>query len=53
MTEEVRRELLRLLPALLDGRWSDARHARLEELLAADAECRRLYLETSTCTPGC
>jgi hypothetical protein len=45
MTDEVRRELLRLLSALFDGRWSDARHARLEELLDADAECRRLYLE--------
>jgi hypothetical protein len=37
--------LQRLLSALCDGRLDDAQHARLEQLLGADAECRRLYLE--------
>jgi hypothetical protein len=45
MTEDVRRELDRLLSALCDGRLTGAEHARLEHLLDADVECRRLYLE--------
>jgi hypothetical protein len=44
MSQELRREVLRLLAALCDGELTDAEHARVEELLAADAECRRLYL---------
>jgi hypothetical protein len=45
MTPEVRLELQRLLSALYDDTLTDAQHARLEELLRADAACRRLYLE--------
>jgi ferric-dicitrate binding protein FerR (iron transport regulator) len=45
MTAEVRQELLRLLSELCDGQLSDTGQARLEELLDADAEGRRLYLE--------
>jgi ferric-dicitrate binding protein FerR (iron transport regulator) len=45
MNPEVRRELERLLSGLCDGQLTETEHARLEELLAADAECRRLYLE--------
>ena len=45
MSGEVRHELQGLLSALCDGQLSEPQHARLEELLAADAECRRLYLE--------
>ena len=45
MAPEIRRELQRLLSALCDGVLTDAEHARLEDLLAQDAECRRLYLE--------
>src|SRR5262245_37829769 len=45
MTPEIRRELQRLLSALCDGELTETEHARLEELLDADAECRRLYLE--------
>jgi hypothetical protein len=45
MSPEVRLELQRLLSALCDGVLEDAQHARLEELLAADADCRRQYLE--------
>ncbi len=45
MSPEVRRELQRLLSALCEREFTEAQHARLEELLAADAECRRLYLE--------
>jgi ferric-dicitrate binding protein FerR (iron transport regulator) len=45
MTQEVRSELQRLLSALCDGQMTDAQHARLEELLGADEESRRLYLE--------
>ena len=46
MSPEIREELQRLLSVLCDGELTDAQHARLEELLDADAECRRLYLET-------
>src|SRR5437868_3952327 len=45
MSPEIRRELLGLLAALCDGELSAVQHARLEEVLAADAECRQLYLE--------
>ena len=45
MSPEVRLELLRLLSALCDGGLTEVQHRRLEELLDADAECRRLYLE--------
>ena len=45
MNAEVRRELEHLLSGLCDGQLSESEHARLEELLDADAECRRLYLE--------
>jgi ferric-dicitrate binding protein FerR (iron transport regulator) len=45
MNAEVRRELERLLSGLCDAQLTEAEHARLEELLDADEECRRLYLE--------
>src|SRR5262245_38530701 len=45
MSPEVRLELQRLLSALCDGQLTEAQHQRLEELLVADADCRRLYLE--------
>src|SRR5262245_47276176 len=45
MTEEARRELLELLSGLCDGDLDGRRHARLEALLAEDAEARRLYLQ--------
>src|SRR5262249_32805363 len=45
MTPETRRELERLLSALCEGELPDARHTRLQELLRADSECRRLYRE--------
>jgi hypothetical protein len=45
MSPEVRLELLRLLSALCDGGLTEVQHRRLEELLDADAECRRLYLQ--------
>ncbi len=45
MNAEVRRELERLLSGLCDAQLSEAEHARLEQLLEADEEGRRLYLE--------
>jgi hypothetical protein len=45
MRPEVRRELERLLSALCDGQLGETQQTRLQELLDADAECRRLYLE--------
>jgi ferric-dicitrate binding protein FerR (iron transport regulator) len=45
MNVEVRQELQRLLSALCDGQLDEEGHARLEALLEADAEYRRLYLE--------
>src|SRR5438094_8593773 len=45
MTPETRRELDRLLAALCDARLTAAEHARLGQLLDADVECRRHYLE--------
>jgi hypothetical protein len=45
MTSETRLELQRLLSVLCDAELSDAQQDRLEELLEADAESRRLYLE--------
>jgi ferric-dicitrate binding protein FerR (iron transport regulator) len=44
MTPERRVELLRLLSELCDGDFSDVQRVRLEALLEADAECRRMYL---------
>jgi ferric-dicitrate binding protein FerR (iron transport regulator) len=45
MSPEIRAELLRLLSALCDGELTEAQLSRLEQLLQADPECRRLYLE--------
>src|SRR5262245_29701870 len=45
MNPEVRSELQGLLSALCDGELTAVQQARLEELLEADADCRRLYLE--------
>jgi hypothetical protein len=45
VTPEIRRELQQLLSALCDGVLTEGQCARLEELLAADPECRRQYLE--------
>jgi hypothetical protein len=47
MTPETRAELLRLFSALSDGALTDEQHARLDDLLSADAEHRQLYLEYS------
>src|SRR5262245_24827890 len=40
-----RLELMRLLSALCDGELTDLEHEHLDELLAGDAESRRIYLE--------
>src|SRR5947209_3971696 len=45
MNPETRLELQRLLSALCDDELTGAQHARLGELLAADAACRREYLD--------
>jgi hypothetical protein len=45
MTPETRQEVLRLLSAQSDGELHAEQHTRLDELLDADAEHRRLYLE--------
>jgi len=45
MSPEVRLELLRLLSALCDGNLTEVQHLRLEQMLQADPECRRLYLQ--------
>lgn len=45
MTSDARLELHRLVSALCDGVLTDAELARLEELLLADEEHRRFYLE--------
>ena len=45
MIPERRIELQRLFSALCDEQLSDAERTRLEEMLARDAGCRRLYLE--------
>ncbi len=45
MNANLRPELQRLLSGMCDGDLPDANHARLEELLTTDAECRRFYLE--------
>jgi hypothetical protein len=45
MGPEIRQELQRLLSGLCDGGLGEAEHARLQELLHADAGCRRTYLE--------
>jgi len=45
MSPDIQRELLGLLSALCDGALAEPQTARLEELLADDAECRRQYLE--------
>jgi hypothetical protein len=45
MTPQVRVELLQLLSALCEDALTTEQHARLEELLESDGECRRQYLE--------
>ena len=45
MTPATRRELDGLLSALCDDRLTAAEHDRLEQLLDADVECRRHYLQ--------
>src|SRR5262245_35413428 len=45
MNPRVRQELMQLLSDLCDGELTEARHARLEQVLNADPECRRQYLE--------
>jgi ferric-dicitrate binding protein FerR (iron transport regulator) len=45
MNAEIRQELQRLLAELCDGQLTETGQARLQELLDADPECRRLYLE--------
>lgn len=45
MSPDVQRELHGLFSALCDGALAEPQAVRLEELLAADAECRREYLE--------
>jgi ferric-dicitrate binding protein FerR (iron transport regulator) len=45
MNAEIREELQRLVAELCDSQLNEAGHARLQALLDADAECRRLYLE--------
>jgi len=45
MTPQIRLELEQLLSELCDGALEETQHARLEQLLADDADCRRHYLE--------
>jgi anti-sigma factor RsiW len=45
VSPDLRREIERLVSALCDGDLTDADRDRLDQLLAADPECRRLYLE--------
>ena len=45
MMPGLRAELDRLLSILVDDELSETEHARLEELLRGDEECRRFYLE--------
>jgi hypothetical protein len=45
MNREDRRELERILSALCDGGLTEEQNARLEQLLRADGECRRFYLQ--------
>jgi ferric-dicitrate binding protein FerR (iron transport regulator) len=45
MNPEAQHELQRLLSALCDGQLAEEQRGRLEELLAADPDCRRAYLE--------
>jgi negative regulator of sigma E activity len=45
MTRDIQEELQRLLSALCDGELTESQHARLEELLQADTECRLCYIE--------
>src|SRR5262245_58158353 len=45
MTTAERAELLRLLAALCDMRLTDAEHTRLEAMLSADPDARRVYLQ--------
>src|SRR5947209_884014 len=45
MTPATRRELDQILSALCDDRLTAAEHERLEQLLDADVECRRHYLQ--------
>jgi hypothetical protein len=45
VTPDLRREVVHLVSALCDGDLPDPDRGRLDRLLAADPECRRLYLE--------
>jgi len=45
MTPLTRRELLELLEALCDERLTSEQHARLDRLVVADPEARRLYVD--------
>jgi hypothetical protein len=45
VSPDLRRELERLVSALCDGDLSETDRDQLDQLLAADPECRRLYLE--------
>src|SRR5688572_3487950 len=45
MTPQQSLELQRLLSALCDGQLSHEEQQRLNDWLASDVECRRLYLE--------
>jgi hypothetical protein len=45
MSPDLRQELERLLSALCDGALTEAEHARLQELLDSNPDCRRCYLE--------
>ena len=45
MRPEIREEMQHLLSALCDREISDPEFARLETLMSADAECRKIYLD--------
>lgn len=45
MNDQQRRELESIVSALCDGVIDQQQHARLEQLLRADADCRRAYLQ--------
>lgn len=45
MNDEQRRELETLLSAVCDGTIESLQHDRLEQMLRADADCRRAYLQ--------
>jgi hypothetical protein len=52
VSPELRYELEHLVSLLCDGDLSDADRDRLDQLLAADQECRRLYLEMTDLHAG-